>query len=490
MLVNTGPSAPLQRSGKRLFSQSNTGGSSMALVRLLAVNSVDGLPTQVATTDTTEFGGLALTGNLVLSNAAKITGVAAANANGDALTYGQGDAVLDGLDLNGGELTNLANGTAPTSAATVAQLNAMTQGIKPKEIARVATTANITLTGFQTIDGVMVADGDRVLVKNQTNGVQNGIYIARTGAWERAADLPAGEHAGGAHVFIQEGTDNTARAYYQSVTGPDDIAGTHALVWVRHFSVTPQTLDGAGLYRTGQELNVGAGAGIDAQAEAIAVALSATDPGLEFDDVGDDGALRIKAGHGIERTAGGTAVKLDGATLARGADGLKVLGLPSLFTVNGTAVGASVSAGNLDTLTNGGNADALHYHTMGASTEAPKVRFPVGNAGEALAKGDAIYFSANNVPSRATALFADGKFRAVALADAAVANGAAAHGQTAGVLEGALTGATAGTAYFVGRTGGLVLYTALASGDRIIRAGFAKNATDLVVAIQDIGQLM
>jgi hypothetical protein len=54
---------------------------------------------------------------------------------------------------------------------------------------RVATTANITLSGEQTIDGVSVVTGDRVLVKNQTSAADNGIYVASTGVWARSRDF-------------------------------------------------------------------------------------------------------------------------------------------------------------------------------------------------------------------------------------------------------------------------------------------------------------
>jgi phage-related tail fiber protein len=54
---------------------------------------------------------------------------------------------------------------------------------------RVATTANIALYALQTIDGVALAVGDRVLVKNQTAGYENGIYVVDTGQWRRSKDF-------------------------------------------------------------------------------------------------------------------------------------------------------------------------------------------------------------------------------------------------------------------------------------------------------------
>lgn len=54
---------------------------------------------------------------------------------------------------------------------------------------KVTTSANITLSGLQTIDGILLVAEDRVLVKNQTTGSQNGIYIAGTSTWARAPDF-------------------------------------------------------------------------------------------------------------------------------------------------------------------------------------------------------------------------------------------------------------------------------------------------------------
>jgi hypothetical protein len=62
-------------------------------------------------------------------------------------------------------------------------------GVKPP--VRVATTANITLNGEQTIDSVAIVDGDRVLVMNQTDGTENGIYECGSGDWSRVADFNA-----------------------------------------------------------------------------------------------------------------------------------------------------------------------------------------------------------------------------------------------------------------------------------------------------------
>lgn len=83
--------------------------------------------------------------------------------------------------------------------------------------ARAATTANITLSGLQTVDGVVLAAGDRVLVKDQTMGSQNGIYVVASGAWARAADTDSTDKlAAGASVYVRSGTVNIGKTFVMS----------------------------------------------------------------------------------------------------------------------------------------------------------------------------------------------------------------------------------------------------------------------------------
>lgn len=85
---------------------------------------------------------------------------------------------------------------------------------------RAASTGNLTLSGEQTVDGIALVDGDRVLCKDQTTGADRGIYIVRTGAWERAPDWDGtGDVVTGTMVFVTAGTTNAKRIYYVSTTG-------------------------------------------------------------------------------------------------------------------------------------------------------------------------------------------------------------------------------------------------------------------------------
>jgi hypothetical protein len=100
-----------------------------------------------------------------------------------------------------------------------------------KQSVRVATTGAIALNGLQTIDGVVLVGGDRVLVKDQAAALENGIYIAAAGAWARAADADAAiEVTPGLFVAVEQGTAN-ADSLWQLVTDAPITLGTTALAW-------------------------------------------------------------------------------------------------------------------------------------------------------------------------------------------------------------------------------------------------------------------
>jgi uncharacterized cupin superfamily protein len=99
-----------------------------------------------------------------------------------------------------------------------------------KDSVQIATTANVTLSGEQTIDGVLTS-ASRILVKNQTAGADNGIYVTASGAWARATDFDtSAEVTAGASVFISEGTDN-GNSTWQLTTNDAITLGSTALVF-------------------------------------------------------------------------------------------------------------------------------------------------------------------------------------------------------------------------------------------------------------------
>ena len=92
---------------------------------------------------------------------------------------------------------------------------------------KAATTANITLSGEQTIDGVSIVDGDRVLVKNQTTGSANGIYIADTSTWDRSPDFDGSRDvAQGCMIYVNNGTVNAGAWFVLTTSNPITIDTT------------------------------------------------------------------------------------------------------------------------------------------------------------------------------------------------------------------------------------------------------------------------
>ncbi|HBO5583983.1 TPA: phage tail protein [Pseudomonas aeruginosa] len=112
--------------------------------------------------------------------------------------------------------------------------NAITTAINrqdAKASVRAATTANIALNGLPTVDGVVLAAGDRVLVKNQAAGSQNGIYVAAAGAWARSADADENaEVTPSLTVSVESGTAQ-ADTVWQLITDAPIVVGTTALVF-------------------------------------------------------------------------------------------------------------------------------------------------------------------------------------------------------------------------------------------------------------------
>jgi len=127
------------------------------------------------------------------------------------IVIGDLDSTLFSTDANlGGALTS--DSVISSQKAIKTYVDMAITGLSWKQEVVAATTGNITLSGTQTIDGVAVAAGDRVLVKNQTDKTKNGIYIVSTGAWQRAPDADTGDELAKAAVFIGGGNTyaNTA----------------------------------------------------------------------------------------------------------------------------------------------------------------------------------------------------------------------------------------------------------------------------------------
>jgi hypothetical protein len=113
------------------------------------------------------------------------------------------------------------------------RLNGLSTSTAVKSPCRVATTAAITLSGTQTIDGVAVVSCDRVLVKNQPSAIDNGIWICSAGAWTRAADFDGSFDAvGGTRISVTSGTAN-ANSEWRTDGNGEIVIGTDSITWER-----------------------------------------------------------------------------------------------------------------------------------------------------------------------------------------------------------------------------------------------------------------
>lgn len=132
-----------------------------------------------------------------------------------------------GADVNmaSKRLINLANPVSAGDAVNKGFMDYLLQGLNPKEVVRLATTSQQSPVDLRPIDGVTPRSGDRILIKNQTTGreYQNGIWIARSGAWDVAPDCDTFDELNRAYCTVREGNVNAGTSWVQAI--PQTAAG-------------------------------------------------------------------------------------------------------------------------------------------------------------------------------------------------------------------------------------------------------------------------
>ena len=213
------------------------------------------------------------------------------------------------VDLNSQKITNLADPVNATDAVNKQYADALTNGLDIKDSCLVATTANITLSGTQTIDGVSVSAGKRVLVKDQSTGSENGIYVCAAGSWSRATDADGNDEVtAGLFTFIEQGSVNGDAGFVLTTDDPITV-GTTALAFTQ-FSGAGSVSAGDGLTKSGNTLSAdlksNGGVVIESGELAVDLAASSITGTLAVSD-GGTGATSASAA----RTALGVAIGSD-----------------------------------------------------------------------------------------------------------------------------------------------------------------------------------
>lgn len=241
------------------------------------------------------------------------TALVISESNGS-VTFSIADAVASGASglLNGTDKQALDNKTSTNTASTIAlrdsggrlqvsapvndldaanksYVDAARTGLDVKASVRAATTGNLSLTtdleNGDTVDGVTLATGDRVLVKNQTTGSENGIYVVQaSGAAVRATDADgSAEVTPGMFTFVEEGTLNADSGWVMTNNGTVTLGST-ALEFAL-FSVAGNILAGDGLSKTGDvlDVNVAAAGGIEIASDDLQIKINSGVSGLDTD---------------------------------------------------------------------------------------------------------------------------------------------------------------------------------------------------------------
>jgi hypothetical protein len=181
------------------------------------------------------------------------------------------------LDAQTNKITNLGAPTASTDAATKGYVDGVASGLDVKESVRALADADIDLAVVadpSPVDGVTLANGDRILLTGQTAGAENGIYDAVTAAdpttWVRSSDADtSAEVTAGMFTFIEEGTSYADTGWVLATDDPITL-DTTALSFTQ-FSGTGSITAGGGLTKTGDTLDVGAGTGITVNANDVQI---------------------------------------------------------------------------------------------------------------------------------------------------------------------------------------------------------------------------
>ena len=293
------------------------------------------------------------------------SGLTITNSTIDSTTIGAttpSTGVFTNISATTGQIAS--SPTNPTDIANKLYVDTIAQGLNPKAACKVGTLANITLSGLQTIDGYAVLAGNRVLVKNQTNTPDNGIYVASTGAWTRAVDMDVWAEVPGAYTVLLNGSQaNTGWVSTSADTGTIGVtpitfvqfsamgtyfAGTGLTLTANTFSITP--VGTAGTYGSASSVPV-----FVTNASGQVTSVTNTSIAIANTQVSGLGTMSTQNASNVAITGGSiTGTPISGSTI-----GGTTITASTQFTgpgtgLTGTAAGLSIG-GNAATATSSGS---------------------------------------------------------------------------------------------------------------------------------------
>lgn len=296
------------------------------------------------------FGRVTNNAAVVSADITALVDAAYVNVSGDAM-----DSAANLTFAGGGTVKGIPLPTVDTDAANKAYVDAIQNGLSWKAAVVVATTGNIDLASAASgYDGVTLAAGDRVLVKDQSIPAQNGIYIFNgTGsALTRSADMDAAAEFDGSATFVQQGTVNQGTGWTETATVTT--VGTSAVAFSQ-FSGGQAFIWGTGLEATGNTINVLLGSGIfEGPTDAVGLDLYNTTTGaliLTTNGTTRESPLSLNgqlhllldltAAGGLEQDAGGLRIKSNSVTNA-------MILNDSMITNGDTGTGSLALGGTLE----------------------------------------------------------------------------------------------------------------------------------------------
>ena len=273
-------------------------------------------------------------------------------------------------------------------------VDSLALGISWKQPVVAATTANITLSGVQTIDTVSVVAGDRVLVKDQTAQADNGIYVAAVGAWSRSPDADTYDEMISALVFVESG-GQAGGAFYCPIQ-PGGTLGVTAITW-NNFSV-------GGVYFAGTGLTLSGGDTFNITNTTVSAGSYGSGSAVGTFTVNAQGQLTAAADTNIAIAATQiTSGTIDSARLSGTYSGITGVGTLTNLTVSNPITGSITgNAGTATTATTATSATTATNIAGGAAASIPVQTGAGVTSFLAVGTNGQVLTIAGGVPSYAT----------------------------------------------------------------------------------------